>query len=518
MLLQLTDDQEFFRDTTARFLGEHVPVGELRRLRDDPAGFDRALLAAGRRAGLDLAARGRGARRRLASAATASSTSPWWPTSSAATPRPGPLVPTNVVAGRAERSRRRPARRRRSPGCSPGDAHRHLVPRPSPPPRPRSATVTARDPGRRRRRRARRRQAARSSRPAQAEPPAGHRAAPATASPRCSCPPTRPGVIDHADAARSTSPAASAVVAFDDVRVPAEAVVGEVGGAGERRRAPAAASPSCIANAESVGAMQAAFDMTVEWAFDRYSFGRPLASYQALKHRFADMKTWLEASHAISDDAAARRRRRRARRRRAGQRGQGLHRRATAPSWCRTACSCTAASASPSSTTCTCTCAATPCDRALYGTPGRAPAAPRRPRRRRSGDGERDAPTSIEDLERFRARARAWIREQPATPVGDAGRRRAPQRPHRRGGAGRGRPRPRGPAHALRRRPRRHLRPDASTAARASRPPTSRRSTRSCAGYEYPIALPGARRSRRARRCCSTSAPRSRSCATSPPS
>ena len=56
--------------------------------------------------------------------------------------------------------------------------------------------------------------------------------------------------------------------------------------------------------------MQTAFDMTVEWAFDRYSFGRPLASYQALKHRFADMKTWLEASHAISDDAAARGRRR----------------------------------------------------------------------------------------------------------------------------------------------------------------------------------------------------------------
>ena len=51
--------------------------------------------------------------------------------------------------------------------------------------------------------------------------------------------------------------------------------------------------------------MQAAFDMTVEWAFDRYSFGRPLASYQALKHRFADMKTWLEAAHAVSDAATA---------------------------------------------------------------------------------------------------------------------------------------------------------------------------------------------------------------------
>ena len=51
--------------------------------------------------------------------------------------------------------------------------------------------------------------------------------------------------------------------------------------------------------------MQTAFDMTVQWAFDRYTFGRPIASYQALKHRFADMKAWLEASHAIADAAAA---------------------------------------------------------------------------------------------------------------------------------------------------------------------------------------------------------------------
>ena len=50
--------------------------------------------------------------------------------------------------------------------------------------------------------------------------------------------------------------------------------------------------------------MDVAFDMTMDWAFDRYTFGRPLASYQALKHRFADMKSWLEASHAVSDAAA----------------------------------------------------------------------------------------------------------------------------------------------------------------------------------------------------------------------
>ena len=93
------------------------------------------------------------------------------------------------------------------------------------------------------------------------------------------------------------------VVRFDGVRVPVESLVGEVGGA-----APAVDRQLLLAlvvcAAESVGALQRAFDMTVEWSFDRYSFGRPLASYQALKHRFADMKAWLEGSHAIADAAA----------------------------------------------------------------------------------------------------------------------------------------------------------------------------------------------------------------------
>jgi alkylation response protein AidB-like acyl-CoA dehydrogenase len=37
----LSSEQEFFQRTTARFLDGHVPVAELRRLRDDPAGFSR---------------------------------------------------------------------------------------------------------------------------------------------------------------------------------------------------------------------------------------------------------------------------------------------------------------------------------------------------------------------------------------------------------------------------------------------------------------------------------------------
>ncbi|HUN35350.1 MAG TPA: acyl-CoA dehydrogenase family protein [Trebonia sp.] len=95
-----------------------------------------------------------------------------------------------------------------------------------------------------------------------------------------------------------------AAVTFAGVRVPAEAVIGVAGQAFEQveRQLQLAL---VIAAAETVGAMQAGFDMTLAWAFDRYSFGRPLASYQALKHRFADMKTWLEASHAITDAAAA---------------------------------------------------------------------------------------------------------------------------------------------------------------------------------------------------------------------
>ncbi|HLH28862.1 MAG TPA: acyl-CoA dehydrogenase family protein, partial [Acidimicrobiales bacterium] len=83
---------------------------------------------------------------------------------------------------------------------------------------------------------------------------------------------------------------------------PLHRVVGEADAAAavDRQRLVATA----LLCAESVGAMQTGFDLTVEWAFDRYTFGRPLASYQALKHRFADMATWLQAAHAIADHAA----------------------------------------------------------------------------------------------------------------------------------------------------------------------------------------------------------------------
>ena len=92
-------------------------------------------------------------------------------------------------------------------------------------------------------------------------------------------------------------------VSFDNVRLPERALVGGFGQADGQvlQQVQHAVVMLC---AESVGAMEAAFAMTMDWAFERYTFGRALASYQALKHRFADMKAWLEASHAVGDAAA----------------------------------------------------------------------------------------------------------------------------------------------------------------------------------------------------------------------
>jgi alkylation response protein AidB-like acyl-CoA dehydrogenase len=94
-----------------------------------------------------------------------------------------------------------------------------------------------------------------------------------------------------------------ATVHFDDVVLPLDAVVGEVGRADEQIESllELAAVLQC---ASMSGAVDQVLNFTIEYAFDRYSFGRPLASYQALKHRFADMKLRTEASFATAHAAA----------------------------------------------------------------------------------------------------------------------------------------------------------------------------------------------------------------------
>jgi alkylation response protein AidB-like acyl-CoA dehydrogenase len=94
-----------------------------------------------------------------------------------------------------------------------------------------------------------------------------------------------------------------ATVSFDNVVLPAETVLGQVGGAAEQieRLFELAVVLQCSSMA---GVIDRVLAFTLEYSFDRYSFGRPLASYQALKHRFADMKLWTEASLATAAAAA----------------------------------------------------------------------------------------------------------------------------------------------------------------------------------------------------------------------
>ena len=92
-------------------------------------------------------------------------------------------------------------------------------------------------------------------------------------------------------------------VNFDEVFVPETSRLGEAGDAShqvERQLQVAVA----LQLAETAGTVDRVFETTLEWMFDRHSFGRPLASYQALKHRFADMKLYHEAIQAAATAVA----------------------------------------------------------------------------------------------------------------------------------------------------------------------------------------------------------------------
>lgn len=98
-------------------------------------------------------------------------------------------------------------------------------------------------------------------------------------------------------------------VEFAGVEVGRDAIVGSA-----QQTAALIARQSQVAQilqcAEVVGILDTVLGFTIQWALDRHSFGRPLASYQALKHRFADMKIWFEACRATTrtavDDVSAR--------------------------------------------------------------------------------------------------------------------------------------------------------------------------------------------------------------------
>lgn len=57
--------------------------------------------------------------------------------------------------------------------------------------------------------------------------------------------------------------------------------------------------------AEQIGAATRCLDLTVEYTKSRVQFGRPIGSFQALKHRMADLYVAVSAARAVVDDAIA---------------------------------------------------------------------------------------------------------------------------------------------------------------------------------------------------------------------
>jgi alkylation response protein AidB-like acyl-CoA dehydrogenase len=296
MQLELSSDQEFFRQTTARFLDDQVPVATLRARRDDPVGFDREYWRRGAELGwtslLVDEAHGGGS---ISGAGLVDLGLVAFEFGRHAAP--GPLATTNVVAS----------------ALSEAAVHAEVLAgvldgsriaswcygEPVPHDRLGDVTLDVRVDGDMLVLNG-------TKRPVESAREAEHFLVTGR---------TGDGltqVVVPRDAAGVTITPLKTVdltrrfgaVTFTDVRVPKDAALGAVGGAAEavERQLQIAAA---VHSAESVGAMARAFDMTVEWAFQRYSFGRPLASYQELKHRFADMKSWLEGSHAITDAALA---------------------------------------------------------------------------------------------------------------------------------------------------------------------------------------------------------------------
>jgi alkylation response protein AidB-like acyl-CoA dehydrogenase len=92
-------------------------------------------------------------------------------------------------------------------------------------------------------------------------------------------------------------------VRFDNVRASQAELLGESGGAAEQveRQLQIALVLLC---AETVGVADRALEFTLEWAHQRIAFGRPIGSYQALKHRLAEHATQLQGAKAITAHAA----------------------------------------------------------------------------------------------------------------------------------------------------------------------------------------------------------------------
>jgi alkylation response protein AidB-like acyl-CoA dehydrogenase len=289
MELELSEEQEAFVTTTRRFLAAECPTTAMRALEHDPAGFDPSVWARGAELGwtslLVPESRGGGSL-----SAHGLSDLVLVAEEMGHLVAPGPLVPVNVVAETLGRHGSDEQCAGVLPGLLDGSAVAAWCG-----PEPVQA----------------RRDGARlvlqgCCTPVEAGAQAAHLlvtvevdGAPTQLLVRTDTPGVAVTPLEGLDLVRRF-----VEVRFDDVSVdPDTAVVGSIGEASAaiERQGQVACVLQC---AETVGAIDTVFSMTLEYLGDRYSFGRPLSSYQALKHRVADDKMCLEACLAIAGAAA----------------------------------------------------------------------------------------------------------------------------------------------------------------------------------------------------------------------
>ena len=92
---------------------------------------------------------------------------------------------------------------------------------------------------------------------------------------------------------------------FDDMRVPAENLVGasESGGWMNAMKAFDMSRPNIAAHA--TGLARAAYEHSLQYSSERQTFGKPLHKHQAIQFMLADMKTKIEASRMLTWKSAS---------------------------------------------------------------------------------------------------------------------------------------------------------------------------------------------------------------------
>lgn len=98
----------------------------------------------------------------------------------------------------------------------------------------------------------------------------------------------------------------SCEVVLDEVRVPADCLLGGVEGRGFVQVMSGLEAGRVNIAARSVGIAQAALDASLSYAQQREAFGRPIAEFQAIQLKLADMATELEAARLLTRWAADR--------------------------------------------------------------------------------------------------------------------------------------------------------------------------------------------------------------------